>query len=109
MAVINCPGCREKISDKSKLCSFCHIDLTELDVDKMQSLRTVNLIKKSQSLMTQSFIAMLLFCGGFLIMFWESVQIGTWQHTAAMGSIGIGFVMYLITRVRLLLLKKSKG
>ena len=107
MTVINCPGCREKISDKYKLCSFCLIDLTELDVDKMDSLRRVNLIKKSQSLMNHSFISMLLFCSGFLVMFWESVEVGAWQYTAAISSTAIGFAWYLVTRVRLLLLKKS--
>jgi len=108
MAVINCPSCNEKISDKSKFCSHCHIDLTELDADKMQSLRNVNFIKKSQSLMNHSFIAMLLFCGGFLVMFLESVQADTWQYTLAMASTILGFIFYLVTRVRLLLLKKSK-
>ena len=31
MAVINCPSCKKKISDKAKNCSHCQLDLTELD------------------------------------------------------------------------------
>ena len=108
MAVISCPGCNEKISDKSKFCTHCHIDLTELDVDQMQRLRNVNFIKKSQSLMNHSFIAMLFFCGGFLAIFSESILQDTWQYSAATASIVLGFILYIVTRVRILLLKKNK-
>ena len=38
MAVINCPGCKKKISDKAKICQHCQLDLTELDADKIASL-----------------------------------------------------------------------
>ena len=108
MAVISCPGCNEKISDKSKFCTHCHIDLTELDIDQMQRLRNVNFIKKSQSLMNHSFIAMLFFCGGFLAMFSESVPRESWQYSVAMACTILGFIFYLVTRVRGLLLKKNK-
>jgi hypothetical protein len=105
MAVIKCPGCSNKISDKTKICSHCKLDLTEFDSDKLASLSRVNLINKTQRLMNYSFIAMLLFCGGFLFMFWDNVEPGTWQHTIAMVSAIIGFVLYIIIRAMLLLTK----
>ena len=61
MAVINCPNCKKKISDKAKSCSHCEIDLTNVDAEKMASIKKVNKINKSQTLMNHSFIAMLLF------------------------------------------------
>ena len=66
MAVINCPSCRNKISDKAKSCSYCDLDLTSLDNDKLQLMKKESVIKHSQKLTNHSFIAMLLFCGGFL-------------------------------------------
>ena len=107
MAVINCPGCRNKISDKATSCNHCNIDLTGLDADKISSLNRVNVINKTQRLMNYSFIAMLLFCGGFLFMFWDNVQPGSWQHNIAMASAGIGFVMYIIIRAMLLFTKQK--
>jgi len=108
MAVINCPGCKKKISDKASACSHCKLDLTELDTDKINSLNRINRIEQAQRLMNYSFIAMLLFCGGFLFMFWDNVEQGTWQHTAAMTSTIIGFILYIIIRIKLLFIKRKK-
>ena len=107
MAVTNCPGCKKKISDKAKICNHCNLDLSELDADKLASLNRVNLINKTQRLMNYSFIAMLLFCGGFLFMFWEGVEPGTWQHNVAMVITIIGFVMYIVIRAMLLFTKRK--
>lgn len=105
MAVINCPSCKKKISDKAAKCNHCDIDLSSLDSDKISSLNRVSLIHKTQRLMNYSFIAMLLFCGGFLFMYWDNVLPGTWQHNTAMASAVIGFIMYIVIRVMLLFTK----
>ncbi len=107
MAVINCPSCRKKISDKAKTCSHCEIDLVNLDEEKLTNLNKVNRINKSQQIMNVSFVAMLLFCGGFLFYYWQNVQPGTWQYFLSAGSTILGFVLYIFTRVQLILLKRS--
>lgn len=110
MAVINCPKCNKKISDKAKICNHCQLSLVELDSDKMANLRHVKGIHRAQRLMNLSFIAMLLFCGGFLLMFWDNVQPGSWQHNSAIICTVIGFIMYIIIRALLLINKyKSKA
>jgi hypothetical protein len=105
MAVINCPSCKKKISDKAKSCSHCQIDLSEVDAEQIASMKKIDKITQSQNLMNHSFIAMLLFCGGFLVLFWQDAQQGTWQYMASIGCAIIGFIWYIATRVRLLLLK----
>ena len=107
MAVINCPGCSKKISDKAKSCNHCNLNLSGLDADKIASINRVDLINKTQRLMNYSFIAMLLFCGGFLFMFWDNVELGSWQHNLAMASAMLGFVMYIIIRAMLLFTKRK--
>ncbi len=107
MAVINCPNCNKKISDKAKTCAHCQIDLVNLDEEKLANMKQINTINKSQRIMTISFIAMLLFCGGFLFFYWRNVQPGTWQYYLSVGSTLVGFVLYIITRVQLILLKRS--
>lgn len=107
MAVINCPSCRKKISDKAKNCSHCQIDLANLDEEKLAINRQVEKINKSQRVMTWSFIAMLMFCGGFLFYYWKNVQPGSWQYYLSVGSTVIGFFIYIATRVQLILLKRS--
>ncbi|MFQ3267257.1 MAG: hypothetical protein ACI9VO_001515 [Colwellia sp.] len=107
MAVINCPGCNKKISDKIKTCNHCNLDLSELDSDQLTSLNHVSLVNKTQRLMNFSFVAMLLFCGGFLFMFRDNIEPGTWQHNLAMVSAILGFVMYIIIRAMLLFTKRK--
>jgi len=107
MAVISCPSCQKKISDKAKSCSHCQIDLSNMDSEQSRAMQTISLVQKHQSLMTHSFIAMLLFCGGFLFLFWQDTLPGSWQYITSITSTVIGFIFYLVTRVRLMLLKKS--
>lgn len=108
MAVINCPGCNQKISNKTKECIHCGVAIQELNSDKIANLNHVNRINQAQCLMTYSFVAMLLFCGGFLFMFWGNVKPETWQHNLAMLTAAVGFVMYIIVRIQLLLFKRKK-
>jgi len=108
MAVINCPSCKKKISDKAKECNHCGLSLNGLDSDKIANLNQVNRINQAQRLMNYSFVAMLLFCGGFLFMFWDDVEKGTWQYTLAMASTVIGFIMYIVIRIKLLFFKRQK-
>ncbi|MGB1261286.1 MAG: hypothetical protein ACPG52_00130 [Cognaticolwellia sp.] len=109
MAVINCPSCKKKISDKAKSCQHCQLDLTTMNEEKMAHLKQVSAVEKSQQLMNHSFIAMLLFCGGFLFLYWQDAQPGTWQYIVAIASTVLGFILYIITRVRLILAKRSRN
>lgn len=108
MAVINCPSCNKKVSDKAKTCSHCNIPINALDQEQLHAIEAEQRIKKKQTLMNHSFIAMLLFCGGFLFLFWQNAQPGSWQYYSSMASTVLGFILYLITRVRLVLLKRKK-
>lgn len=108
MAVINCPKCRKKISDKAKSCQHCNVVLEGLDEEKLAHIKGVSMIEASQRLMTHSMIAMLLFCGGVLFLFWHNAQPGTWQYITSVSATGLGFVLYIVTRIRLIFLKKRK-
>ncbi|MFD2166777.1 zinc-ribbon domain-containing protein [Thalassotalea euphylliae] len=107
MAVIDCPACNKKISDKAKTCSHCGLELDGMSSDKLATLEREKRVAKHQSLMNHSFIALLLFCGGFLFLFWQDVVPGSWQYMTAMTATVFGFIFYLVTRVRLLLLKRN--
>lgn len=107
MAVINCPACSKKISDKSKTCTHCGIEVQGADHEKLASIKIEQRIKTQQSLMNQSFIALLLFCSGFLYLFWQNAQPGTVEYIAAITCTIIGFCWYIINRVRILLVKRK--
>ncbi|MBO9490543.1 hypothetical protein J7384_09220 [Endozoicomonas sp. G2_1] len=107
MALINCPNCKKKISDKAKSCSHCQLDIGNMDEEKLHTMRQVSLIKASERLMTHSMIAMLLFCGG-VFWLWQDGTQNSWQYYAAAGTTVAGFILYIVTRFRIVLLKKSR-
>lgn len=107
MALVDCPSCNKKISDKSPSCphcGFCVGEATSEDISRKQNLQKH---LKSQKLQTQSMIAMLMFVTGFGFMYWGGAVPGDLQHNIAIGAAVIGFVWYIVNRVRLVLLKKS--
>ena len=108
MAVINCPSCNKKTSNKAIKCSHCDLSLQEKSSEQITHLNNVSRINQTQRLMTYSFVAMLLFCGGFLFMYQGNVEQSTWQHSLAMASAVIGFIFYIIIRIRLLFIKRKK-
>jgi len=106
MAIVDCPSCRKKVSDKAKTCSHCQLDIQ--NADKVEQLTKTSKIQKSQSLMNHSFIAMLLFCGGILSLYWKSENPQSFEYIASVTATIIGFVLYIVTRVRIFLLKVKK-
>lgn len=106
MAVIACPSCKKKISDKASACSHCNMVLGEVDAAALALMKKEQQIKTSQQLMNHSFIAMLLFCGGFLSLYWNNAQPDSWQYITAFTSTVLGFVLYIVTRIRLIIVKR---
>ncbi|MDP4528589.1 zinc ribbon domain-containing protein [Alkalimonas delamerensis] len=105
MAIISCPSCGQKVSDKAPSCPKCGMGIAELDQEKLAAMARDRRLNQSQSLMTQSMIAMILFLAGFFF-YWQLPPYG-WQYYAAIAAIGVGFIWYLVNRVRILMLKRK--
>ena len=106
MALIDCPSCSKKMSDKAQSCQHCGFGLGAADAEDIARKQSLNKYLKSQKIQTQSMIAMLLFVAGFGFMYWGSAEPGGLQHNLAIGVSIVGFVWYIINRVRLILLKR---
>ena len=107
MALIDCPSCNKKVSDKAQSCQHCGFSLGSADAEDIARKQNLTKYLKSQRIQTQSMIAMLMFVAGFGFMYWGGVAPGELQHSLAIATAIIGFVWYIVNRVRLLLLKRS--
>jgi hypothetical protein len=107
MALIDCPSCCKKISDKSQSCQHCDFSLGTADVEDIARKKSLNKYLKNQKIQTQSMIAMLLFVAGFGFMYWGGAAPDGLQYNAAIGLSIVGFIWYIVNRVRLILLKRS--
>ena len=103
MAIISCPFCHAKISDKTKICSHCDGDLYSLTSEQIASKHKVSRIHKSQSIQVQTFLALMLFVGGFTLWYWDDRPGESWFSVAGQGMIVFGFVWYVVNRARLML------
>lgn len=106
--LIDCPACKKKISDKADECNHCGFLITAVDAEAVLRKEKMDKYIRQQSLQTQSFIAVLVFITGFGFMYWGQPEVGSTQHSIAMLVCVIGFVWYIINRVRILLTKRSK-
>ena len=106
MALIDCPACGKKISDKAEVCQHCGFGVKDASADDVLRKQQMQRFKKMASLQNQSMLAMLLFILGFGFMYWGDVRPGDTQHNIAIGTCIIGFVWYVVNRVRIVILKK---
>ena len=73
MAIIKCPSCNDRISDKAKFCPNCQYDLvnkqnsTGLSEEQLASKNHMARMKKRYSLQMQAMIAIILILGGSLL------------------------------------------
>lgn len=103
MALIECPSCQKRISSKATTCSFCNADLT----GNTDSLTTISHIKRSSQLMNHSMLSMTLFIAGVVIWFWGGEPAQGMRSYIAGVCFVLGFVGYMITRVRMVLHKRK--
>jgi hypothetical protein len=129
MALIDCPSCKKKISDKADSCQHCGFAIGEASRDDILRKQQFHRFKRMQSIQTQSILAMLMFVAGFAILYWgdgPSRELGCefslnlikdggalclWhgqtQYNLAIGCSVIGFIWYIVNRVRMIFIKKS--
>ena len=106
MALTDCPACNKKISDKSDVCPHCGFQVGDASTEDILRKQSLQRYKKQQSIQNQSLLAVLLFVAGFGFMYWGGTQPGDMQHNLAITATVLGFVWYVINRVRLVIVKR---
>ncbi|MCE9687245.1 zinc ribbon domain-containing protein [Shewanella sp. AS16] len=103
MALIKCPVCHKRISSQASRCQHCQADLS----GNTESLARISHIQQSNRLMNQSFLALTLFIAGVVLWFWGGEPAEGPRAYIAGGCFALGFVGYMITRVRIILHKRK--
>lgn len=107
MALIDCPSCAKKVSDKAQVCQHCGFAIGNVSAEDLLRKQNSLINKKIQSVQTQSILAMLLFVAGFGVMYWGGVRPDDSRYTIAMTGSAAGFIWYIVNRIRLIYLKRS--
>lgn len=104
MAIVNCPQCNKQISDKAAACNECGFVLQGLDPKSLERKRAYRKADQITKLTTHGMWSILLFVAGIAGVVYfrdETSPDPTWQSQVALVMTVIGFIWYIINRMRL--------
>ena len=106
MAIITCPMCGSKMSDKAPSCPSCG---ASADMDEDQRHKVANRIaqQKLQQISTHNMIAVIVALAGFYVMYFQSPDPNGWQFKLSTGALIAGFLWYIVNRVRHFMIKSA--
>lgn len=104
MALIECPSCNKRISNKASECQYCGSQLS----GDSQLLSTINHIKRSNQLVNQGLLSMTLFIAGVVVWFWGGDTAEGVRSYIGGACFVLGFVGYLVTRLQIVMHKRKK-
>lgn len=121
MAIITCPQCQNRISDRAATCSHCGLLLSGVSAEKLEQTRRLSRSTQLNKLIGHQMKAMLLFIIGIAMAFynWHDPEnfpdflMDSWVtadilHKAGFFIMFIGLAWYTIARVRIFNLKRMK-
>ena len=114
MAIINCPSCQKKVSDKIKNCPDCQFDFIQnkssdgLSEEQLASQKNLLRIKRKYSLQMRATTGIILVLGGVLFWYFGGRGLISISDYLSVAAIGIGSILYLMTRIHLILFKRGR-
>lgn len=107
MAIISCPHCRKKISDKAAVCAHCGAQTGEISVEKMQALQREKKQQLGDRLNNHAMLAMLIFLSSFIWYYYRTPEPDSLELNFVYFTMVLGCAWYMITKVRIVLYKRK--
>lgn len=113
MAIINCPSCNKKTSDKAKVCSNCRFDFVNkssasgMSEERLAAEKKMVYIKKKYSLQMQAMGGIIFFLLGAVLWYFSGRGFESLSDMSKLLLSAVGAMWYLLTRVRLIIFRKS--
>ncbi len=107
MAIINCPFCGKKASDKSAACGNCGGKLGELNAEELSRLQRDKRMAEGRSLNNQAMLSLVIFLGSFAWYYQREPETASLELYGVQSAMFIGCVWYLVTKVRIVMYKRK--
>ena len=108
MAIVNCPACSKRISSVAKKCQYCDTVFDQA-IDNEQLLRAARnkRIIKLQRLQNFSFLLVMLFAAGALVMYFGLTDQNQSLNYSGRAMLAVGFVGYVVARIMLFMTRRK--
>lgn len=108
MAIINCPGCSQKISSQAAICPHCGFQRGDVDPDAAAEFQRRQLRDKVYKLRMLSYVAITIFVIGFGWYWWDTSGFQQLANMPPLVVIAVGFIAYLVVRVLLFTTRRKQ-
>ena len=109
MAIISCPSCNKRISSAAKTCQFCKSSFDDsFEDEKLMREMSNKRFSKMQRIQNLSFLAVLLFAGGSIMMYFGIKESDNDLADVGRIMLSTGFIGYIIARVMTFMAKTRK-
>ncbi|WP_417658305.1 hypothetical protein [Pseudidiomarina sp.] len=109
MALIQCPSCSKRVSDKATNCPHCDFKLTGLSGEELEREWQRVMASKRERLVGQSMLALLIAIAAFTYYFIQQPLPETWPAKVSYGLMIVGLIWFVINRVRLVFIKRKRS
>lgn len=107
MAIIQCIVCSKKISSKAETCNHCGAKLKGTTEEQLERATHIQKLKKNRRMQALSFLAIIVFVGGFLLKYFQPSGDGAVWDTVALYLMSAGFLGYIVLRVWTMFMKRK--
>lgn len=109
MALIQCPSCSKRVSDKATNCPHCDFKITGLSNDELEREWHRAAQAKRERIVGQSMLALLIAIAAFTYYFIQQPLPETWAAKASYGLMIVGLVWFVVNRIRLVFIKRKRS
>lgn len=108
MSIVNCLSCNKKISSRAETCPHCGFSKGNISSEDSERKQRYKQYLTIQSINTQAALAVLLFVAGFAYMYWKGENPSEEVYYIGYSISAAGFIWYIVNRVRMVIVKRSK-
>lgn len=107
MAIISCPYCQQKVSDKAAVCGKCGGNLADVSPEQLERFSRDKRLAQSQNLNNQAMIALVIFLGSFCWYYYRVPEQDSLELHAVNACMVLGCLWYVVTKARIVLFKRK--
>jgi len=107
MAIVSCPFCGKKISNKAQSCQHCGGVMGNVSPEHAEKVHRELRYQKAKSINNYAMLSVVVFLGSFLYFHFQQPMQGSWQLELNYLVMGCSALGYVISKARMVMFKRQ--